>query len=56
MPALVRPSAEESRLWLETQVWTLRLLDEGSAEEILGEGDERSADATVLRGGTMILA
>jgi plasmid stability protein len=39
-PAPTRPTTEESRRWLEEQVWTLPLLDERSAEEILGYGDD----------------
>ena len=39
-PALDRPTAAESRRWLEQQVWTLPLLDERSADEILGYGDD----------------
>jgi plasmid stability protein len=35
-----RPSLEESRLWLEQTVWTLPVLDQRSAEEILGYGDD----------------
>jgi len=35
----VRPTIEESRRWLEDQVWLLPVLDGGSAEEILGYGD-----------------
>jgi plasmid stability protein len=39
-PAPSRPTAEESRRWLEEQVWTLPLLDERSADDILGYGDD----------------
>jgi hypothetical protein len=39
VPAPERPTADESRRWLEQQVWTLPLLDERSADEILGYGD-----------------
>jgi hypothetical protein len=39
VPAPERPAADESRRWLEQQVWTLPLLDEPSADEILGHGD-----------------
>jgi hypothetical protein len=35
-----RPSLAESQRWLEEQVWTLPVLDERSAEEILGYGDD----------------
>ncbi|MFM8968058.1 MAG: FitA-like ribbon-helix-helix domain-containing protein [Vulcanococcus sp.] len=35
-----RPSLEESRLWLEQAVWTLPVLDQRRAEEILGYGDD----------------
>ena len=35
-----RPTAAESRLWLEQQVWTLPVLDGRSAEEILGYGED----------------
>lgn len=38
-PLAVRPTIEESRRWLEDQVWSLPVLDGGSAEEILGYGD-----------------
>jgi hypothetical protein len=31
---------EESRRWLEEQVWSLPVLDGRSAEEILGYGDD----------------
>jgi hypothetical protein len=34
-----RPTEEESRRWLEQQVWSVPVLDERSAEEILGYGD-----------------
>ncbi len=34
-----RPSRAESRRWLQEQVWTLPVLDDRSAEEILGYGD-----------------
>ena len=37
-PLAVRPSMEESRRWLEDQVWSLPVLDGRSAEEILGCG------------------
>jgi hypothetical protein len=39
LPAPERPTADESRRWLEQQVWTLPVLDERSADEILGYGD-----------------
>jgi hypothetical protein len=39
VPAPERPTADESRRWLEQQVWTLPVLDERSADEILGYGD-----------------
>jgi len=39
-PIPQRPSLAESRSWLEEQVWTLPVLDDGSAEEILGYGDD----------------
>jgi plasmid stability protein len=39
-PAPSRRSAEESRRWLQEQVWPLALLDERSTEEILGYGDD----------------
>ena len=39
-PILQRPSLAESRRWLEEQVWTLPVLDDRSAEEILGYGDD----------------
>ena len=35
-----RPSQAESRRWLEQQVWTLTVLDNRSAEAILGYGDD----------------
>jgi hypothetical protein len=38
MSALRRPTAAESRRWLEEHVWSLPLLDERSADEILGDG------------------
>ncbi|MCX5954536.1 MAG: hypothetical protein NTZ40_13825 [Cyanobacteria bacterium] len=37
---LERPSLAESRRWLEEQVWTLPVLDQRSAEVILGFGDD----------------
>jgi hypothetical protein len=37
---LERPSLAESQRWLEEQVWTLPVLDERSAEQILGYGDD----------------
>jgi hypothetical protein len=37
-PIPQRPTLEQSWLWLQQQVWTLPLLDERSAEEILGFG------------------
>jgi hypothetical protein len=40
VPAAGRPTAEDSRRWLKQQVWTLPLLDEHSADEILGYGDD----------------
>jgi hypothetical protein len=39
-PLAVRPTLEESRRWLEEQVWSLPVLDGRSAEEILGYGDD----------------
>jgi plasmid stability protein len=39
-PILQRPSLAESRRWLEQQVWTPTVLDNRSAEEILGYGDD----------------
>jgi plasmid stability protein len=39
-PIPQRPTVEESRRWLEQQVWTLPVLDERSAEEILGYGED----------------
>ena len=39
-PIPQRPSLAESRRWLEQQVWTLTVLDNRSAEEILGYGDD----------------
>jgi plasmid stability protein len=39
-PLAVRPTMEESRRWLEDQVWSLPVLDGRSAEEILGYGDD----------------
>jgi hypothetical protein len=42
-PIPQRPTAAESRRWLEQQVWTLPVLDDRSAEEILGYGDDSLA-------------
>ena len=39
-----RPTLEESTQWLEQQVWTLPVLDDRSAEEILGYGDDGLCD------------
>jgi Plasmid stability protein len=39
-PIPKRPTLQESRLWLEQQVWSLPVLDQRSAEEILGYGDD----------------
>jgi plasmid stability protein len=39
-PIPVRPSLAESRRWLEQQVWTLPVLDDRSAEEILEYGND----------------
>jgi plasmid stability protein len=39
-PIPQRPSLAESQRWLEQQVWTLPVLDDRSAEEILGYGDD----------------
>ena len=39
-PIPQRPTAAESRRGLEQQVWTLPVLDDRSAEEILGYGDD----------------
>jgi hypothetical protein len=35
-----RPGLVASRRWLEQQVWPLPVLDQRSAEEILGYGDD----------------
>ena len=37
---LEQPSLAESQRWLKEQVWTLPLLDERSAVQILGYGDD----------------
>ena len=37
---LQRPSLAESRRWLEEQVWTLPVLDDRGAKEILEYGDD----------------
>ena len=37
-PVSQRLTLEESRRWLEQQVWSLPVLDDRSAEEILGYG------------------
>ena len=39
-PIPERPSLAESRRWLEEQVWALPVLDQRSAEEILGYSDD----------------
>ena len=39
-PIPQRPSLAESRRWLEEQIWTLTVLDNRIAEEILGYGDD----------------
>jgi plasmid stability protein len=39
-PLALRPSMDESRRWLEEQVWSLPVLDGRSAEAILGYGDD----------------
>jgi len=39
-PVAKRPTTEESRRWLQEQVWALPVLDDRSAEEILGYGDD----------------
>ena len=39
-PSPQRPTAEESRRWLEDQVWALPVLDGRSADEIVGYGDD----------------
>lgn len=39
-PIPQRPTLEASRRWLEEQVWSLPVLDQRSAEEILGYGDD----------------
>lgn len=39
-PIPKRPTLEESTQWLEEQVWTLPVLDDRSAEEILGYGND----------------
>ena len=45
LPTPRRPTAKGSRRWLETRVWTLPLLDDRSAEEILGyENDGLCSD------------
>ena len=40
MAAPRRPTAAESRRWLEEHMWTLPLLDECCADEILGDADD----------------
>ena len=37
---LEQPSLAESQRWLKEQVWTLPVLDERSAEQIMGYGDD----------------
>ena len=39
-PLAVRPTMEESRRWLEEQVWSLPVLDGRSVAEIPGYGDD----------------
>ena len=39
-PPTQRPNAEETRRWLEQQVWALPLLDHHQVNEILGYGDD----------------
>jgi plasmid stability protein len=39
-PVPRRPTLEESRRWLQQQVWSLPVLDQRSAEEILRYGDD----------------
>jgi len=39
-PLALRPSMDESRRWLEEQVWSLPVLDGRSSEAILGYGDD----------------
>jgi hypothetical protein len=39
-PIPERPSLAESRRWLEEQVWTLPVLDDRGAKEILEYGDD----------------
>jgi hypothetical protein len=39
-PMAPRSTLEQSRLYLEQQVWSLTVLDNRSAEEILGHGDD----------------
>ncbi|MEB3353766.1 MAG: hypothetical protein VKM34_05980 [Cyanobacteriota bacterium] len=39
-PMAPRPTVKQSRLWLEQQVWNLPVLDDRSAEDILGYGDD----------------
>ena len=39
-PIPQRPSLAESRRWLEEQVWTLPVLDDRGAKEILEYGDD----------------
>jgi len=39
-PIPQRPSLAESRRWLEEQVWTLPVLDQRNAEEILEYGND----------------
>ena len=43
-PIPQRPTLEEIKRWLEQQVWTLPVLDDRSAEEILGYGDDGLCD------------
>jgi hypothetical protein len=40
MAAPRRPTAAESRRWLEEHVWSLPLLDERCADAILGYADD----------------
>ncbi|MEB3195135.1 MAG: hypothetical protein VKO19_08455 [Cyanobacteriota bacterium] len=35
-----RPTLEESRRWLEQEVWSLPVRDERGADDILGYGDD----------------
>ena len=39
-PLLPRPSVEDTRAWLQQNVWNLPVGDDRSVEEILGFGDD----------------